>query len=77
MARIPIVDVTAMNYMAPIYVTVGAALFLGERLALRRLVAVAMALIGALTILRLGFREIGDGHLAMVSATLFFGGCYL
>ena len=77
MARIPIADVTAMNYMAPIYVTVGAALFLGERLALRRLVAVAMALIGALTILRPGFREVGDGHLAMVFATLFFGGSYL
>ena len=72
MARIPIADVTAMNYMAPIYVTVGAALFLGERLALRRLVAVAIALIVALTILRPDFREIGDGHVAMVFATLFW-----
>ena len=29
MARIPIADVTAMNYLSPIYVTLGAALFLG------------------------------------------------
>ena len=77
MARIPIADVTAMNYMAPIYVTIGAALFLGERLALRRLGAIAFALLGVIIILRPGFREIGAGHMAMVLATLFFGVSYL
>ena len=30
MARIPIAEVTAMNYLSPVYVTIGAALFLGE-----------------------------------------------
>ena len=77
MARIPIADVTAMNYMAPIYVTIGAALFLGERLALRRLGAIAFALLGVIIILRPGFREIGAGHMAMVLATLFFAVSYL
>ena len=77
MARIPIADVTAMNYMSPIYVTLGAALFLGERLALRRIVAVIVALIGALIILRPGFREIGPGHLAMLGTALVFGASYL
>ena len=77
MARIPIADVTAMNYMAPIYVTIGAALFLGERLALRRLGAIAFALLGVIIVLRPGFREIGAGHMAMVLATLFFGASYL
>ena len=77
MARIPIADVTAMNYMAPIYVTIGAALFLGERLALRRLGAIAFALLGVIIILRPGFREIDAGHMAMVLATLFFGASYL
>ena len=47
MVRIPIAEVTAMNYLAPVYVTIGAALFLGERLAFRRIAAVAMALLGA------------------------------
>lgn len=77
MARIPIADVTAMNYLAPIYVTIGAALFLGERLAVRRVLAVGVALLGALIILRPGFREIGPGHLAMIFTALFFGGSYL
>ena len=50
MARIPIADVTAMNYLSPVYVTLGAALFLGETLAMRRLVAVLGALVGAMII---------------------------
>lgn len=77
MARIPIADVTAMNYLAPIYVTIGAALFLGERLALRRIIAVVVALLGALIILRPGFREVGPGHLAMLFAAVVFGASYL
>lgn len=77
MARIPIADVTAMNYLSPVYVTIGAAFFLGERLAVRRVMAVGVALIGALIILRPGFREIGPGHLAMLFTALFFGGSYL
>lgn len=77
MARIPIADVTAMNYLAPIYVTIGAALFLGERLALRRVLAVVVALIGALIILRPGFREIGSGHFAMLAAAVVFAASYL
>ena len=77
MARIPIADVTAMNYLSPVYVTIGAALFLGERLALRRLLAVVAALVGALIILRPGFRDVGPGHLAMVFTAIVFGISYL
>lgn len=77
MARIPIADVTAMNYLAPVYVTLGAAVFLGETLALRRILAVVAALVGALIILRPGFREVGSGHLAMLIAAVFFAASYL
>ena len=77
MVRIPIADVTALNYLAPIYVTVGAALFLGERLALRRIVAVVLGLVGAAIILRPGFREVSTGHLGMVFAAVVFAGSYL
>lgn len=77
MTRISIAEVTAMNYLAPIYVTVGAAIFLGERLALRRIVAVLLGLVGAAIILRPGFREISPGHLAMLVAAVVFAGSYL
>jgi drug/metabolite transporter (DMT)-like permease len=77
MTRIPIAEVTAMNYLAPIYVTVGAAIFLGEKLALRRIIAVLMGLLGAAIILRPGFREVSMGHLAMLIAAVVFAGSYL
>ncbi|MEN8742161.1 MAG: DMT family transporter, partial [Phaeobacter gallaeciensis] len=74
---IPLAEVTAMNYLAPVYVTIGAAVFLGEKLALRRIAAIIAALIGALIILRPGFREISPGHIAMLAAAVVFGGSYL
>lgn len=77
MTRIPIAEVTAMNYLAPIYVTIGAAIFLGERLAARRIIAVLLGLLGAAIILRPGFREVSSGHLAMLIAAVLFAGSYL
>ncbi|MEM8732353.1 MAG: DMT family transporter [Pseudomonadota bacterium] len=77
MARIPIAEVTALNYLAPIYVTIGAALFLGEKLALRRLLAIVAALVGAMIILQPGFREIGPGQITMLFTGVTFGGSYL
>ncbi|KIC51410.1 DMT family transporter [Tateyamaria sp. ANG-S1] len=77
MTRIPIAEVTAMNYLAPVYVSIGAALFLGERLALRRIAAIAVALIGTAVILRPGFREVAPGHIAMLFCAVSFAGSYL
>lgn len=77
MTRITIAEVTAMNYLNPIYVTLGAAVFLNERLAARRIAAVAVAFLGAMIILRPGFRELSPGHVAMLFTALFFGASYL
>ncbi|GIT90550.1 peptide ABC transporter permease [Jannaschia pagri] len=77
MTQIPIAEVTAMNYLNPVYVTIGAALLLGERLALRRILAVVAALVGVIIILRPGFREIETGHLAMLFTAMLFGASYL
>ncbi|MEP2715259.1 DMT family transporter [Pseudophaeobacter sp.] len=77
MTQIPLAEVTAMNYLSPVYVTLGAALFLGEKLALRRIAAVVVALLGAVIILRPGFREISPGHIAMLFTALAFGVSYL
>ncbi len=77
MTRIPIAEVTAMNYLAPIYVTLGAVVFLGEKLAFRRIMAVIMGLVGAAIILRPGFREVSTGHIAMLIAAVVFAGSYL
>ncbi len=77
MTRIPIAEITAMNYLNPVYVTVLAVVFLGERLAARRILAIAAALVGAFIILRPGFRELDPGHIAMLLTALFFAVSYL
>ncbi|MBY6135168.1 DMT family transporter [Leisingera sp. XS_AS12] len=77
MTQIPLAEVTAMNYLSPVYVTLGAALFLGEKLAFRRISAIAVALVGAVIILRPGFREISPGHIAMLFTAITFGASYL
>lgn len=77
MARIPIAEVQAINYLAPIGVTVGAALFLGEKLAFRRIAAVGVAMLGVLIILRPGIRAVEPGHLAMLGAAMLFAASYL
>lgn len=77
MTQIPLAEVTAMNYLSPVYVTLGAALFLGEKLAFRRISAIAVALLGAVIILRPGFREISPGHIAMLFTAVTFGASYL
>lgn len=77
MTRITIAEVTAMNYMTPIYITLAAAIFLGERVAAVRFLAIGVAFVGALIILRPGFREISDGHIAMIFTAIFFAISYL
>ncbi|MEM9394189.1 MAG: DMT family transporter [Pseudomonadota bacterium] len=77
MTQIPIAEVTAMNYLSPVYVTLGAALFMGEKLAARRIAAICVALLGAAIILRPGFRDLSPGHIAMIFTALSFAGSYL
>ena len=77
MTQISIAEVTAMNYLTPVFVTVAAALFLGERLAFRRIIAVLFALLGAMIILRPGFRELSIGHIAMLAVACMFCVSYL
>ncbi len=77
MTQITVAEVVAMNYLNPIYVMLGAALFLGEGFSTRRLTAVVFAFVGVLIILRPGVRELGTGHLAMVFTAMFLGVSYL
>lgn len=77
MARIPIAEVTAIGYLAPILITIGAAIFFGERLHLRRIGAVLAAFVGAFIILRPGFQELSIGQLAQVASVPLFAASYL
>jgi drug/metabolite transporter (DMT)-like permease len=72
MARIPVAEVTALGFATPIYVTIGAALFLGERWRPRRVAAVLVGFLGVLVILRPGIEVVQVGAVAQLLATPLF-----
>ena len=57
--------------------TLGAALFLKEKLPPRRLIAVIVALMGAMIILRPGIKVVEPGHIAMIGTAIMFAAGYL
>ncbi|MBT3333588.1 MAG: DMT family transporter [Rhodospirillaceae bacterium] len=72
MAHIPVAEVTALGFTAPIFATIGAAIFLGEKLYMRRIGAVIFGFAGALVIIRPGLQVIELGAIAqLVAAPLF------
>ncbi len=77
MARLPVAEVTALGYLTPVFVTLGAVLFFGERFALRRSLAIVFALIGVFVILRPGFQTVEWAQLSMLLTTMGFGASYL
>jgi len=77
MARIPIAEVTALGFTAPIFTTLGAALFLGEKLHLYRIGALLMGFGGALVVLQPGFQAINLGSIAQLTAAPIFSCSFL
>ena len=75
--HIPIAEVTAIGYSIPLYVTIGAALFFGERLKLYHLIALGIGFIGAMVIIRPGFQQVSLGQLAQLLASPIFAASYL
>ena len=72
MARIPMAEVTAISYTAPIFMTIGAVMFFGERVQMRRVGAIIAGLTGVFIILRPGFETLSSGQLAQLLATPIF-----
>jgi drug/metabolite transporter (DMT)-like permease len=77
MARIPISEVTAIGYTTPIFTVVGAVLIFGERIHMRRIIAIIIGFIGILIILRPGFETIEIGSLAQLVAAPCFAISFL
>jgi len=70
--QIPLADVNAMLNLGPVWATIGAAVFLGERLRLRRVSAILLSFAGAMIIIKPGFAEIGLGTMAVMCTAAFF-----
>lgn len=77
MARVPVAEMSAIAFLNPVIVLVLAGMLLGERLDLRRALVVVAAVAGAAVVLRPGFREVTEGHLSQIAATLCFAVSYI
>ena len=76
-ANIPMADVTAINYLTPIFTTIGAILIFKEEITFNRSFALILSFIGALLILKPGFEIFSDGKIAQLFSTILFAASYL
>lgn len=74
LGHIGLAEATALTDINPVLITLGAALFLGERLGPRRLAGVAAALVGALIILRPGLGVFSPWALLPLGAAVCYTG---
>ena len=74
---IPLAEMTALSFTGPIFVTIGAALFLGEVIRIRRIMAIVFGFIGAMIILRPGFADISLGTMLALASALSIAGASL
>lgn len=77
MARIPVAHATAIGYLNPVLMLIAGAVILREPLSMRRIIAVGVALAGALIVLRPGVQALNIGHMSQIGASVFFCGSYL
>ncbi|MDB9975753.1 DMT family transporter [Candidatus Thioglobus sp.] len=66
---IPLAQATAISFSQPLFITIGATIFLGEIIKARRIAAIIVGIIGMLIILQPGFNSLSFGIiLAIISA---------
>ncbi|MEZ5843560.1 MAG: DMT family transporter [Hyphomicrobiaceae bacterium] len=71
LAMIPLTEITAISFLAPLFGTLCAVLFLGEVVRGRRWTALIVGFLGAMVILRPGSGTVDTGHmLALLSACI-------
>lgn len=73
---IPLAEMTAIGFTGPLFVTIGAALFLGEKVRARRWMAVSVGFAGVLIVLRPGI-DMSVGALIMLCSAPLFAGSFL
>lgn len=69
-ANLPLAHAVSLSYASPIFVTIAAALWLGEQVRARRWTAVAAGFIGVLVIVRPGTEGFSWGSLVAVAAAV-------
>ncbi len=70
-ALVPLADAVALNFTLPLFATAGAAIFLSEKVGVRRWSATAVGFLGMLIILRPGFVEMSPAMSLPIVAAVF------
>jgi drug/metabolite transporter (DMT)-like permease len=73
----PIAQVQALSFTAPLFTTVLAVFFLGEKVRLRRWSAVVVGFVGALVIIRPGMQPVDLGSMLTVVSALVWAVCMI
>jgi drug/metabolite transporter (DMT)-like permease len=71
--NLPLAQATSLTYSTPLFVTIGAVLFLGEIVRARRWTAVALGFVGVLLIVRPGHASFNAGSLVALLAAAMSG----
>jgi drug/metabolite transporter (DMT)-like permease len=66
---LPVADAVSLTLMGPVFVAVGAMWFLGESVTRRRWIGIAIAITGAMVIIRPGFETVGLGTVLVLVST--------
>ncbi len=70
----PLARIAALGFLVPIFTTIGAIAFLGERVSVRRWAAILCGFAGTFVIIRPGFETIDLGTVLRLIASFVFGG---
>ena len=70
----PLARIAALGFLVPIFTTIGAIAFLGERVSVRRWAAIFVGFAGTFVIIRPGFEAIDLGTVLRLIASFFLGG---
>lgn len=71
---IGLAEATALTDLNPVLITLGAAIFLGEKLGPRRLIGVGVAMVGAMIVIRPGFGVFTPAALLPIGAAICYTG---
>ena len=74
---IPVSDAVALQFTVPLFVVLGAALFLGEQVGPRRALVVATGFVGALIVIRPGLNEFSPAVLFVFLSVVFYVATHL
>jgi drug/metabolite transporter (DMT)-like permease len=65
----PLAKISAVSFTAPLFATLGAIIFLGERIRARRIVALTLGFVGAMIIIRPGLIELDLGAILVMTSS--------